>query len=198
MSISLALSIATLSFAPAGPLLRSPAAARLAARQPAIEMLYEVDETWTTTASGLQYLDITTGSGETPNEGEIVKVDYTGVLEKDGTQFDSSIGRAPIAFPIGKGRVIPGWDEGISTMKVGSKRILSIPAELGYGEAGAGEIPPNARLQFECELKDIVTGFDGLVESFPGGKPNIILFTLLLISFIPYFLPPDMVPDFWK
>ena len=107
----------------------------------------EVDEeSWTKTASGLQYIDEKVGDGESPNSGDVVKVTYTGWIEATGREFDSSKGRAPIAFPLGAGRVIPGWDEGISSMKVGGKRRLSIPADLAYGEKGAGEsIPPNSR-----------------------------------------------------
>jgi len=158
-----------------------------------------VDETWTTTASGLRFVDITVGSGEAPSEGSTVKVAYTGWLEDGGKEFDSSVGRAPIAFAVGKGKVIKGWDEGILTMKVGGKRRLSIPAELAYGENGAGEsIPPNAQLQFEAELVGIEEGFGAFLATFPGGLPNVVLVSLLLLSFIPYYLPPDMVPEFWK
>ena len=84
-------------------------------------------------------------------------------------------------------------------MKVGGKRRLSIPAELAYGEAGSGAaIPPNSRLQFECELVSIESGIDAIVSTFPGGKINLVLVSVLLLSFIPYFLPQDAVPGFWK
>jgi len=117
----------------------------------------EVDESdYTTTESGLKYYDLVVGDGESPAEGQVVMVHYTGWLE-DGTQFDSSIDSGqPFSFTIGAGQVIPGWDEGVATMKVGGKRQLVIPAELGDGESGAGElIPPGATLIFEVELLEI-------------------------------------------
>lgn len=106
-----------------------------------------------TTASGLKYIDIEEGSGKSPLSGQGVSVHYTGTLE-DGKKFDSSVDRGqPFSFTIGIGRVIPGWDEGVMSMKVGGKRKLIIPAELGYGARGAGGvIPPNATLIFEVEL----------------------------------------------
>ena len=108
------------------------------------------------TDSGLKYFDIVEGDGATPEEGQIVIVHYTGWLE-DGTQFDSSVERGvPFEFPIGTGAVIPGWDEGVASMKVGGVRQLVIPSDLGYGDAGAGAtIPPGATLVFEVELLDL-------------------------------------------
>ena len=109
--------------------------------------------TYTTTSSGLQYADVVVGTGATPQQGQRVTVHYTGTLE-DGTKFDSSRDRnRPFSFTIGVGQVIRGWDEGVSTMRVGSQRRLIIPATLGYGERGAGGvIPPNATLIFDVEL----------------------------------------------
>ena len=108
------------------------------------------------TASGLSYLDIIPGAGASPSLGKQVKVHYTGWLE-NGTKFDSSLDRGqPFVFLIGAGQVIPGWDEGVMSMKVGGKRKLIIPPQLGYGTTGAGGvIPPNATLIFEVELLDI-------------------------------------------
>ncbi|ABB32587.1 Peptidylprolyl isomerase [Geobacter metallireducens RCH3] len=106
-----------------------------------------------TTPSGLSYVDLVVGNGPQPTSGKPVKVHYTGWLE-NGTKFDSSVDRGePFVFTIGAGEVIPGWDEGVMTMKVGGKRRLIVPAQLGYGAAGAGGvIPPNATLIFEVEL----------------------------------------------
>lgn len=105
-----------------------------------------------TTPSGLKYTDLQTGDGPEAKPGQNVNVHYTGWLE-NGTQFDSSVGRGPFSFPLGAGHVIRGWDEGVAGMKVGGKRRLTIPADLGYGPRGAGGvIPPNATLIFEVEL----------------------------------------------
>ena len=106
-----------------------------------------------TTASGLQYVDLEVGTGLSPVRGQKVQVHYTGWLT-DGTKFDSSLDRnEPFVFQVGVGQVIAGWDEGVSSMKVGGRRKLVIPANLGYGAAGAGGvIPPNATLLFEVQL----------------------------------------------
>ncbi|MCF7848907.1 MAG: peptidylprolyl isomerase [Kiritimatiellales bacterium] len=106
------------------------------------------------TTSGLMYTIEKEGTGPAPKKGATVSVHYTGKL-LDGTVFDSSVQRGePIQFPVGAGRVIPGWDEGIMMMKQGGKRTLAIPPHLGYGESGTGPIPPNAWLVFEVELVD--------------------------------------------
>jgi peptidylprolyl isomerase len=110
-----------------------------------------------TTASGLQIIDTTVGTGVSPKPGQICVMHYTGWLYEDGKKgkkFDSSVDRnEPFEFPIGQRRVIAGWDEGVASMQVGGKRTLIIPPELGYGARGAGGvIPPNATLMFDVEL----------------------------------------------
>jgi FKBP-type peptidyl-prolyl cis-trans isomerase FkpA len=110
-----------------------------------------------TTPSGLQIIDTQVGTGASPKPGQTCIMHYTGWLYENGQKgkkFDSSVDRnEPFEFPIGMKRVIAGWDEGVSTMKVGGKRTLIIPPELGYGARGAGGvIPPNATLMFDVEL----------------------------------------------
>jgi FKBP-type peptidyl-prolyl cis-trans isomerase len=113
-------------------------------------------------AQGLVKTDTVVGKGKEAVSGATVVVNYTGWLHdesaknKRGKQFDSSIGRGPFSFPLGAGRVIRGWDEGVAGMKVGGKRTLVIPPEMGYGARGAGGvIPPNATLLFDVELLEV-------------------------------------------
>jgi peptidylprolyl isomerase len=113
-----------------------------------------------TTSSGLQITDSKVGTGATPKAGQTCVMHYTGWLYENGAKgkkFDSSVDRGqPFEFPLGQRRVIAGWDEGVASMKVGGKRTLIIPPELGYGARGAGGvIPPNATLIFEVELLDV-------------------------------------------
>ena len=112
-------------------------------------------ETSQLTPSGLRITDIKIGDGPEATAGQTVSVNYRGTLE-NGKEFDSSYERGPFSFPLGAGRVIKGWDEGVAGMKVGGKRKLVIPPELGYGSRGAGGvIPGNATLIFEVELLGI-------------------------------------------
>ena len=111
-----------------------------------------------TTASGLQIIDSKEGTGASPKPGQTCVMHYTGWLYVNGAKgkkFDSSVDRGqPFEFPVGQGRVIKGWDQGVATMKIGGKRTLIIPPALGYGAqgAGGGVIPPNATLIFDVEL----------------------------------------------
>jgi peptidylprolyl isomerase len=112
------------------------------------------------TPSGLQYEDSVVGTGPSPSSGQTCVMHYTGWLWVNGAKgakFDSSVDRGqPFEFPIGKRRVIAGWDEGVATMKVGGKRTLLIPPDLGYGARGAGgAIPPGATLLVEVELRGV-------------------------------------------
>ncbi|MFL6708603.1 MAG: FKBP-type peptidyl-prolyl cis-trans isomerase [Massilia sp.] len=108
-----------------------------------------------------QKIDTVAGTGKDATAGATAVVHYTGWLfdptapSQHGAQFDSSRGREPFSFPLGGGQVIKGWDEGVQGMKVGGKRTLIIPASMGYGEGGAGPIPPNANLIFDVELLDV-------------------------------------------
>lgn len=106
------------------------------------------------TESGLYYIRTKKGKGKTPTNGQIITVHYTGTL-LDGTKFDSSVDRGePFEFPLGQGRVIQGWDEGLAMMKKGEKGVLVIPSNLGYGGRPSGPIPPHSTLVFEVELID--------------------------------------------
>jgi len=121
------------------------------ATQPSMSTSKEI-----TMPDGLKYTDDQVGTGTEAQAGKTVSVHYTGWL-LDGTKFDSSKDRnQPFSFPLGRGQVIKGWDEGVAGMKVGGKRTLVIPPDLGYGARGAGGvIPPNATLKFEVELLDV-------------------------------------------
>ena len=103
------------------------------------------------TSSGLKITELVLGDGKEATPGTTVSVNYKGTLE-NGKEFDSSYGRGPFEFALGAGMVIKGWDEGVAGMKVGGKRELVIPPELGYGSRGIGPIPPNSVLTFEVEL----------------------------------------------
>jgi peptidylprolyl isomerase len=136
--------IATMGIVSTGALIMAPDASAQSAKP-------------VTTSSGLQMIDTQPGTGASPKQGQVAVVHYTGYLNdngKKGKKFDSSVDRGtPFEFPVGAGRVIKGWDEGVASMKVGGKRTLIIPPELGYGARGAGGvIPPNATLIFDVEL----------------------------------------------
>lgn len=109
-----------------------------------------------TTRSGLQYVDLKVGAGPSPRPGQEVTVQYTGTLKSNGKKFESSIDRGmPFIFTVGQGQVVKGWDEGMLTMKVGGRRRLIVPPDLGYGTRGGGVIPPNSTLVLDVELLGI-------------------------------------------
>ena len=110
---------------------------------------------WVTTPSGLKYQDVVVGKGPQPKVGDTVVVNYTGKFT-NGKVFDTSVGKQPFEFHLGRGEVIKGWDEGVGSMHVGGKRKLLIPPDLAYGQAGyPGVIPPNSTLTFDVELLKI-------------------------------------------
>ena len=136
----------------------------------------EVSGETVTTPSGLQYIDLQVGTGGTPQQNQTVMANYSGWLQSDGTLFDSSLnpGRAPFQFALGAGRVIPGWDEGFATMKIGGKRRLIIPPALAYGETGQGDsIPPNATLIFDVELLGVVGEPTPAAQAPPASPPEV-------------------------
>ena len=149
-----------LSTAFAAALFAAPAFADDPKPTPPPEAAKKSESKMTKTPSGLQYEDTKVGTGASPQKGQTCVMNYTGWLWENGAKgkkFDSSLDRGtPFSFPIGQGRVIKGWDEGVATMKVGGQRTLLIPPDLGYGSRGfPGAIPPNATLIFEVELLDV-------------------------------------------
>ena len=130
-------------------------AAKQKAKEEKMMKFEEMTADFESTSSGLKYkITKKNPSGKKPEVGQNVKVHYTGRL-LNGKEFDSSEGGGPIDFPIGRGRVIPGWDEGIMLLREGEKATLGIPAGLAYGQRGSGPIPPNSPLIFEVELIEV-------------------------------------------
>jgi peptidylprolyl isomerase len=147
------------------------------------------DDQWEVTDSGLKVYDEVVGDGDAPEKGDVVSVSYIGWLDS-GAVFDDSQGQ-PFSFKLGAGTVIPGWDEGIATMKVGGTRNLVIKPELGYGEAGAGStIPGNSTLNFECKLlgvekASLVADAKAVATGLGFGANPLTFFTaIFLISFL--------------
>jgi len=157
------------------------------------------DASWTVSETGLRYLDAKVGEGEPMNDGDKVSIHYKGMLPT-GEPFDSSRnpGKSgnPLKFEIGAGMIIPGWNEGVKSMRVGGTRTLSIPPELGFGPTGSpdGKVKPNAKVFIECELVDVERGgfkIPGL--ELPKYDPKLLGLVALLA--VPYLLPPGTLPE---
>lgn len=130
-----------------------------------------------TTSSGLRYCEVTVGNGEIPAAGQQVVVHYTGWLEQ-GARFDSSLERGePFGFTLGAGMVIPGWDEGLATMRIGGRRVLVIPPALGYGERDMGLIPPGSTLVFDVSLLGVAPPRPSPPDSPPVVAPEAVVET---------------------
>uniref|UniRef100_A0A7R9WWY8 peptidylprolyl isomerase n=1 Tax=Craspedostauros australis TaxID=1486917 RepID=A0A7R9WWY8_9STRA len=129
---------------------------------------------------GLATKDTVVGTGEAAKTGDVITVAYAGRLMSNGKQFDAGAG---FSFKLGEGRVMPGWEQGISGMRVGGKRTLRIPPGLAYGERGASDvIPPNSHLEFDCELKGIASNpIEATLQQLNWQKERVITFALLLI-----------------
>lgn len=159
------------------------------------EAAESVDDGWTVSLSGLKYKDEVVGDGPLASEGCVATVQYEGRLASSGRVFDSSKGKGAFKFVVGEGSVIPAWDEGISTMRVGGKRKLYCPAALAYGEfgSGSGMIPPNADLEFDCELENVAEGALAAFASKASIGYNLRTFILFLLG-LSFVLPP-LFPD---
>ena len=151
---------------------------------------------FTVTLSGLKYKDEVVGGGEAASDGCVATVNYEGRLMSSGRVFDSSKGKGPIKFVLGEGSVIPAWDEGIASMAVGGKRVLRCPAALAYGEfgSGSGMIPPNADLEFDCELVNVAEGPVAVLAAklSIGYNLRTAILGLLVLSFILPVVFPDV------
>jgi len=157
------------------------------------------DSKWTLSETGLRFKDAEVGTGEPMNDGDTVSIHYKGMLPT-GEQFDNSRAPSksgnPLKFEIGAGMIIPGWNEGVKSMRLNGKRTLSIPPELGFGPNGSpdGKVKPNAKIFIECELVDVERGgfkIPGL--ELPKYDPKAI--AVLAVLAIPYLLPPGTLPD---
>jgi len=141
-------------------------------------------------------LDEVVGGGEAASDGCVATVNYEGRLMSSGRVFDSSKGKGPIKFVLGEGSVIPAWDEGIASMSVGGKRVLRCPAALAYGEfgSGSGMIPPNADLEFDCELVNVAEGPVAVLAAklSIGYNLRTAILGLLVLSFILPVVFPDV------
>jgi len=198
----MAVSIVSLAFAYAPSLTRSAVHVprRVTTMKLAEEAVTVIDDSaWTVSKTGLRYLDSVVGDGEQMKDGDKVYIHYTG-KNALGEVFDSSTAAGksgnPLKFEIGAGMIIPGWNEGVKSMKIGGKRTLSIPPELGFGATGSpdGKVKPNAKIFVECELVQVERGgFKIAGLDIPKYDPRG--FVVIGILAIPYLLPPGTLPD---
>ena len=160
------------------------------------ELETQSDDGWTVTLSGLKYKDDVVGAGAAAGAGKVAVVQYEGKLVESGRVFDSTKGKGAFKFVLGEGSVIPAWDEGVASMKVGGKRMLYCPARLAYGDQGAGangEIPGGADLLFDVELEGVGEG--ALAVQAARLNLGLNLRTGIVFLFLLTLILPPLFPD---
>ena len=160
----------------------------------------EPEVAWCTTTNGVKIYDDVVGTGDEPAAGQVVYVHYTGTLLSTGAEFASTLGRSPYAFKVGS---TAGWDDGVLGMRVGGKRRVLFPPSSAFAPVSSKGIPDASTLRFEVELVSIVpdgplSGIAGFAGTSGLGPGNLAALVIIALSFIPYFLPEEMRPSFWK
>ena len=160
----------------------------------------EPEVAWCTTTNGVKIYDDVVGTGDEPAAGQVVYVHYTGTLLSTGAEFASTKGRSPYAFKVGS---TAGWDDGVLGMRVGGKRRVLFPPSSAFAPVSSKGIPDASTLRFEVELVSIVpdgplSGIAGFAGTSGLGPGNLAALVIIALSFIPYFLPEEMRPSFWK